>query len=367
MRRCFLLLAAAAVAFTACGIDSTRPSLARLVLAPTLDTLFVGDSAAPRAILYLDARGNTAVPAGVQWSSSAPSVVQVNGATGAMFAAGPGFAVISATVSGVTGQALVVATRSLDVAILLDTIYLLPGDTFTVPVSVRKQGGSPPAAWFSAVTPNVFTIDSATGRVSSVGIGGPLPFIVHADSLADTGAVEVVDANSLPTGKAYYTLLGTIIRRARSGAEALNYTRRDGSPTFRTRSFITNSFGQTVEAVVLTVVVPVSDTVTFPINRLTPEHAFDRAAGFDPVCVPIENWGLWSIRTSDGGSLSALSIENGLLRITKVVPAGGGTVVAGRYAFLAQRIDAYDDPFGTLPVRGTFVTPLTTNTSPCVS
>ena len=54
-------------------------------------------------------------------------------------------------------------------------------------------------------------VDSATGRVSSVGIGGPLPFIVHADSLADTGAVEVVDANSLPTGKAYYTLLGTII------------------------------------------------------------------------------------------------------------------------------------------------------------
>jgi hypothetical protein len=42
-----------------------------------------------------------------------------------------------------------------------------------------------------------------------------------------------------------------------------------------------------------------------------------------------------------------------------------GLAVSGRFSFTGQRSDLYDDALGRLPVRGTFVTPVITDTRPC--
>src|SRR3989442_1270644 len=190
MKRLVIVLLAAAA--TACDLGQP-PSLARLVVSPVLDSIFVGDSAPARTAVYFDDGGNLVGPVAPTWSSSAPGVVGVDAATGKIAGNSRGFAVLTAIYKNVPGQALVVASRPLELSLLLDTLYLMQGDKVTVPVEVKKKGGGAPAAWFSpSLTPAVFTIDSATGLVTANATGGPYPFYVHADTLADTGAVEVV-------------------------------------------------------------------------------------------------------------------------------------------------------------------------------
>jgi len=53
--------------------------------------------------------------------------------------------------------------------------------------------------------------------------------------------------------------------------------------------------------------------------------------------------------------------------INQVRTIPNGQAVSGWFSFVAQRVDGYDDPIWALPVRGTFVAPLITDRSPCVS
>lgn len=367
MRRLCRLGALAAV-LAACQ-DSTNVGFANLIVYPILDSLFVGDNAPARNLIYINDRGDTVAPVGVRWTSSQPAVVQANNSTGALTAVGPGAAVLSAQIGSTVGQALVVVAKTLDLQLLLDTVYLMPGDTFTVPVDVKRKGGSAPPAWFKTVPSNaVFTIDSATGLITATAEGGPLPFFAHADSLVDTGAVTVVTLSDTTGGKAYYTILGTYIAHRSVAARGLNYVRRGDTATFRLRTFL-SSGSTTIEAVVLTVRQPVlgASASPFIIDSLSPLEAYGRNYGYDPICQPLRNWGVWSRLLSNGVTLSGLSRYGGTVSITQVVPVANGQAISGRYFFSAQRTDEYYDPLGVLPIRGTFVAPLITDTSPCTS
>jgi len=352
------------VAAAACNVGEP-PSLTRLVLSPVLDSIFVGDSASARIALYYDDRGTLVGPVVPTWASSAPSVVGVDATTGKIAGLARGFAVLTAVYRQAQGQALVVASRPLELSLLLDTVYLMAGDQVTVPVEVKKKGGGAPPAWFSAPANAVFSIDSATGLVTGASAGGPLRFYAHADVLVDSGAVEVVDLTDTVGGKSYYTLLGTYLRRTSSGTRAVNYARTGDTLTFRLRDFITVQ-GVTVEAILLTSRDSVTQPDTIVVDSMSPEQAFDRSAGFDPICHPLSNWALWSTRAA-AVPVSALSRQGGTLVINQVRTIPNGQAVSGWFSFVAQRVDGYDDPIWALPVRGTFVAPLITDRSPCVS
>ena len=365
MRRLAILALAATVAFAACKAGEP-PSLARLDLSPVLDSIFVGDSAPARTATYYDDHGTLVGPVAPAWSSTVPGVVGVDPTTGKIAGKSRGFAVLTATYGRVQGQALVIASRQLELSLLLDTVYLMANDTFYVPVEVKKKGGGAPAPWFKSFFPSIFTIDSATGRVVGVAAGGPFKFYVHADTLVDSsGAVEVVSLTDTTGGLSYYTILGTFLRRTTVGARAVNYARAGDTLTFRLRDFITVA-GQTIEAIVLTSRVSVVAPTTITIDSISPSQAFDRASGFDAICHPLSNWGLWSTRAVNP-PVSALSRQGGTLVINQVKTIATGQVVSGWFSFVAQRTDVYDDPIWALPIRGTFVAPLIIDPSPCIS
>jgi hypothetical protein len=368
MRRLCLLGALAAV-LAACQ-DTTNLGLANLLVSPILDSLFVGDNAPARHLIYINDRGDTVAPVGARWTSSQPAVVAADNNTGALTAVGPGVAVVTAQIGTTVGQALVAVAKTLDLQLLLDTIYLMPGDTFTVPVQVKKKGGVAPPAWFKTPANGVFTIDSATGRVTATALGGPLPFFAHADTLVDTGAVTVMSLSDTTGGQTYFTILGSYIARRNVAARGVNYLRRGDTATFRLRAALLSG-ATTIEAVVLTVRQPVlaASASPFTIDSITPLEAYGRSYGYDPICLPLRNWGVWSRLLSDGNVLGGLSRYGGTISVTQFVqlPSGNGQAISGRYFLVAQRADEYHDPLGALPIRGTFVAPLITDNSRCTS
>jgi hypothetical protein len=357
------LILAGIAAAAACG-DSGGPAGApRLLVTPVLDSMFVGDTLPPGAlrVTYLDAAGDTQPTGPVRWSSSRPTVAAVDSLTGEVVGAGPGEAIVSAQANGVTGAALVIVSRTLEVALLLDTIYLMPGDTLTLPVAVRRRGGAPPDPWFGP-SPNeaVYSVDSASGLVTARSPGAAR-FVVYADTVADTGAVDVRLPADTTGGRGYFTALGTVIRRAGAEARAVNYRRRGDTLTFRINLGIPTT-GNAVENVVVTLRDAVTAPGIFAVDSLSAAEAF--GAGVDPICHPPRSWGLWSTRTTNP-TVTALSRPGGTIAITRVIAVTGGMAISGRFAFSAQRVDFPGDPLGVLPLRGTFVAPLVGDPRPC--
>ena len=355
----FGVAAAVAAATLGCFDNNGPAGLASVVLAPVLDSLFVGDTGLARQITFYDANGTPQNPGVIAWSSSDTTIVRVDGATGRIVGLQAGFAVVRAEARGIAGVALVIVSRPLHLSLLLDSIYLMPSDTFTVPVAVLHQVSGVPTVWFTAPTNAVFDLDSATGRVTAKTQGSPLQFIAHAalgtDTVADSGTVEVVSlADTVADGKAYYTLFGTVTGQQKVAARTVNYRRTGDSLTFRFRGFLLLG-GVTAEAVLITLKGPVNGPGTFPIDSISPPELFGSLA--DPFCKPPRNWGTWSTRLTTT-QLDALSRRGGGITITRVEPITGGLAIGGRFLFLAQRTDLYADPLGVLPVRGTFVAPL---------
>src|SRR5258708_23350512 len=83
MRRLCLLSALAAAVLSACH-DTTNLGLANLIVYPILDSLFVGDNAPARHLIYINDRGDTVAPIGVSWTSSPPTVVSADNNTRAV-------------------------------------------------------------------------------------------------------------------------------------------------------------------------------------------------------------------------------------------------------------------------------------------
>lgn len=353
----------------ACG-DGGGPARRPVVLVdPLLDSIFVGDTILPGAltVTYLDAAGDTQPTGPVTWGTTNAAVFTVDAATGRVVGQGRGAAVLIAVANGDTGNALVVVSDSLDLTLLLDTIYLQQGDTLTIPVQALHAGGGAPTVWFSpSQTPGVFTVDSS-GRITANGGGGPLPYVAHAasgaDTVADTGMVEVVTLTDTLGGKGYFSVLGTVIRRTRASVRGVNYKRQGDTLTFRL-NFSVSVGTSNVENVVLTARTPVSVPGVFAIDSISPGEAF--GAGNDFVCRPARAWGLWSLRTASL-TLTALSRPGGSLRIAQVVPINHGMAISGVFTLPTQRVDLYADPDGGLPVRGTFVAPLVSDLRPCGS
>ena len=325
---------------------------------PLVDTLFTGDSLAARGATYYDA-GGTAQPGTATWSSSAPGVATVNAATGAIHAVGAGSAVITATIKGTAGQGLVIVTAPLSLTLLLDTIVLLPQDSLVVPAVVRRQGGSPPAPWFSTATAGVFSIDSATGKVVGISTSAALPFTVHADSLSVTGSVQVLSPIDTTGGKGGYTVFGSVTADRRATARAENYTRTGGASTFRLALKVAVG-NVTVESVNLTALTPVSAPDSIPLDSLSASEA--QSTTF--ICQPARSVGLWTLNTTNA-TILGVSRPGGWIVIRKIKAVTGGSVISGSFYFVAQRADYYNDPSGQLAVRGNFVAPLITNPTTC--
>ena len=353
-----------AAVVAACVGDIGPQGQPKLVLFPLLDSMFVGDRLPPRQITYFDKDGNAVAPGPVAWVSSDTLILTVDSA-GRVTGQRRGTALVVARAHDVLGSALVAVAEPLQVTLLLDSLILMPGDTFTIPAHVDHLAPGTPTVWFTAAANAVMDLDSASGRDSGKAAGGPVPFVVHAalgaDTVADSGTVEVLQLTDTIGGKAAFTIFGTVIRDRKMPARALNFHRRGDTLTFRLRSAVTQS-GTTVELVAITLKTPPAGPGVYAIDSI---GEFEAAGGTaDPFCRPPRNWGMWSVVTSQS-TLQAVSRSGGYIAITQMVPVANGMAISGRFAFFAQRFDLYDDPLARLPIRGTFVAPLITTTPRC--
>ena len=345
----------------ACGDNSGPSGSPRLLVKPVLDSAYRGDTGVSHIVIYLNAAGDTVAPGPVRWSSLTPGVFTVDSATGKVTAVAPGLAILVGTASGVSGRALIVVSDTLQLTALLDTIYLLPNDTITIPVAVQRKGGSPPAPWFATANAAIDTVDSASGLVTSRATG-TARYFVHAGARVDTGAIVVrppdtASANS----RSFFSVSGTANRKSSGLAYAINYNQHGGAPAFQLRAY-SQSGNQLVDNVLFAILSAVDSGTTFVVDSLSPLEAFGTNA--DPVCQPPRAWATWTTYAVNP-SVTGLSRHTGQLTITKVVAAGGGTALGGRFQFLAQRTDLYGDALGAVAVRGTFVAPLYTNLAAC--
>jgi len=327
---------------------------------PLVDTLFTGDSLASLGATYYTAAGQAEAGA-VSWSSSAPGVATVDPSLGTIHAVAPGSSVISATIKNVSGQGLVIVTPALSVTLLLPNIVMLAQDTFGVPVSVRRQGGSPPAPWFNAPSNSVFQIDSATGRIVTVAAGPALPFQVHADSLLANGSVHALAPVDTSTGAGAYTVNGSVTAARTTTARGQNYTRAGDTLTFLlTLRVVVGS--TTTEQVNLTSRIPVNGAPdSLPLDSVS----VTEAQGTTFLCRPPRSAAVWSSTASSGAPLLAVSRPGGWIKIREEQSVTGGHVLSGSFYFVGQRADYYGDPSGQLAIRGNFVAPLIQNTTTC--
>src|SRR5437660_359591 len=148
-------LFAVTIAAAAACFDVSSPLPPALILSPVLDSLFVGDSLAPRAFAYYNTDGQRANPGPLTWTIGPNSVATINPTTGVIHGVGKGVATVTATGGQATGIALVAVSRPLDLTLLLDTIVLMQQDTFTIPVAVQKK--------------DVAATDTVTFDVDSIG------------------------------------------------------------------------------------------------------------------------------------------------------------------------------------------------------
>src|SRR5256885_4676081 len=175
-----LLGAAALAACVDLGVPHGVPSLS---IQPVLDSVFVGDRTLAHRVTYFDENGNVQPAGTVVWTSTDPTIATINAQTGAVTGVKRGSVVITASAHGTPGGAFIVVSDTLDITLQLDTVYLLPGDTLSAPLTVLKRTPVPAAAgWFTPPSNAQFSIDSASGRFRSTATpGGPSRYIVHAD------------------------------------------------------------------------------------------------------------------------------------------------------------------------------------------
>src|SRR6266704_3331415 len=310
------------------------------LLNPDLDSLFVGDQSPPPTVTYYDAAGilHTPSAADVQWSSSDPTILGVNSLTGHITGVKRGAALLLATVTGIQGQgaAVIVVSDTLDLTLLLDTAYMMPGDTITVP-------GTSTA-------------------------GGPFSYIVHADttagSIADTGAVYVTNlTDTTGGGKFFFSVLGPGITTHVGGSiRATNYARTNRNLAFQLRGTYAPS-GSPSRIVQVHLPDSLVNTGSYVIDYLNPDEDFDLFSQPAAVCDPPRPWAKWEVRSPV--TVVSYSRSGGALGITQLVPIANGNAISGSFSYLAQRADRYTDPLGLLAIHGTFVAPLVTDRSTC--
>ena len=285
-------------------------------------------------------------------------------------------AVVVATVGTAQSGAVVAVSRPLDLNLLLDTVFVMPGDTITIPRSIKqKTPGATTLTFDSSTAPSVITIDTLTGLVTAHGTGGPIKYRAHLSngttSTAESSFVAVLTlTDTTETGRFFMTAFGSAVRHQGGGAIARNYLRLNGKQAFQLRDTLADGVSID-EKVVITLPDSVIVTGTSEIDSISPAQATTTISQASPFCQPHFPWALWfsalptpGIQTYSHGTPT--SQVAGQLIITQYTPAvGGGSIISGRYQFTAQRTDLYDDPLGAEIIRGTFVAPLLTDQSSC--
>jgi len=346
----------------ACGDLSVGNGRGAVQLSPVLDSMLVGDRLPALRVTYIAPDGHQAAPGPIVWASSDTSIAQIDTLAGGITGRKRGAVVITARAQGLTGGALLVVSDPLDITLLLDTVYMMPGDTMRVPVVVLKSNTPPPAAvWFTAPSNPAFSIDSASGRITALAPGGPHPYIVHADSLADTGAVYVIRLADTTGGKIFYSVRGTVISHVGGPARAANFLASSGRHAFQlTGTYVRN--GVTAQRVQITRPDSVIAAGVYAIDSLAP--AEDPASSTAPpaICAPPRPWAVWSALNPGIGSYSR---RGGTLVVMQIDSVPNGQVISGRFSFTAQRADFYTDPLGVLSITGTFVAPLVRTNTVC--
>ena len=373
-RHVFVLCLAAATALGCVNVSDNQALLP--VVAPILDSVFVGDTLPARSVFLRDQQGGLHDPGTVRWQIVPTSVATIDSVTGKIVGVSKGSAVVLATVSGVTSPALVVVSRPLEMTLLLDTIYLMPSDTITVPLVMKQKTAAPLTLRFdTSATPSVYTIDTLSGVVTAH-TNGVVRYVARLTdgmySVADTGAVGVMSlADTLGNGKYFMTAFGTAIRHQTGGALAVNYRRTNGHHGFRLLDTLTSS---TVDERVL-ITLPDSALGTGPaleIDSISPAEVAGSAG--DPGCSPPRPWALWASVPADPQRAALVAYAHGtpssavageLIITSYVTAASGGAIIGGRYFFQARRGDLYGDPLGAEMIQGTFVAPLRERHSTC--
>src|SRR5256884_6460324 len=269
-RSSLVLLGAAALA--ACVDLVVQHGLPSLSIQPVLDSVFVGDRTLAHRVTYFDENGNVQPAGTVVWTSTDTTIATINAQTGAVTGVRRGPLVINASAHGPPGGAFIIVSDTLDITLQLDTVYLLPGDPLSVPVTVLKRTPVPAAAvWFTAPSNAQFSIDSLSGRITATATpGGPSRYIVHADSLADTGAVYVMSLSDTTGGKMLFSAGGTLVTHAGGSAVAVNYRANSGKLAFQLLGRYAPS-GSTLQRVEITLPDSViSADTTFAIDSLNP-------------------------------------------------------------------------------------------------
>ena len=235
-RPVFALSLAAATALGCINVSDNGQSLF-LVVAPVLDSVFVGDTLLPRDVYLRDESGLHHDPGTVTWSITPTSVATIDGA-GRIAGKSKGTAIVFASVSGAVSAAVVIVSRPLEMTLLMDTIYVMPGDTITVPLVKKQKTPAPTTLRFdTSATPAVYTIDTLSGLVTAHA-DGVVRYVARLTdatySVADTGAVVVMSlTDTLGQGRYFITAFGTAIRHQSGGALALNYERLNGKLAFQ--------------------------------------------------------------------------------------------------------------------------------------
>jgi hypothetical protein len=374
-RYVFAMSLAAATALGCVNLSDNNPSLV-FVVAPVLDSVFVGDTLPARSVYLDDGAGHHTDPGPFVWRIAPTSVATID-ASGRIVGVAKGSAlVVAARPDSIKSGAVVIVSRPLEMTLLMDTVYVMPGDTITVPLAiVQKAPAATTLRFDTSATPSVYTIDSVSGLVTAHG-DGVVRYVARLtdgpNSVADTGAVVVTSlTDTTGNGRFFMTAFGTAIRHQSGGALALNYERLNGKLAFRLIDSLTTTALD--ERVVITLRDSVLAAGTFEIDSINPNEATTRIGTIDPFCNPKREWAFWASTPSDPPGIVAYSHGRtptdsvaGSLSITQHVPAvGGGAIISGRYQFRAQRLDLYGDPLGSETIRGTFVAPLRERHTTC--
>ena len=341
-------------ALAACVKSTTLQKF--VVLDPIFDSVFVGNQKPLPSVIYFDGDKLQTPPASaVTWQSSDPTILAVNNPAGQIKGLKRGTASVSATVENTQGSEIVAVPDVVDITLLVDTLYLLPGDTMTIPTIILHRDNAPVVS-YDAPGATIFTIDPTKGRVMAGATpGGPEKYRVHADLVSDSGAVYVLDPASVGTaGNAFFSVvgpsvIGAAVSHLNASPKATSYTRTGGS-AFRIQA--THAASTSSEQVVqVTVNAAASLGPGFEIDSITPADS--------STCNPPKTWAIWS--TPGTTAYSANPDVTQQVSITQLVTLmTGGKVAGGRFSYRARRGDVYTNPLGLLRITGVFVAPLTT-------
>src|SRR5207247_11167103 len=197
--------------------------------------------------------------------------------------------------------------------------------------------------------------DPGSGRITPTATpGGPSRYIVHADSLADTGAVYVMSLADAPGCQMFFSVGGTVVTHVGASAVASNYRATSGKLAFQLLGRYAPS-GSTLQRVEITLPdsVIAADT-TFAIDSLNPGEDQTSSHGFVAECSPPRSWAFWLAPNR----IISYSRPGGPLGALRIVPIPHGHALSGQFRFTTQRTDLYTDPLGTLPVTRRFFVPL---------